>query len=65
MAEKMYVLFAALVFAGFVTPIAHAQLGILSSLVNITGVVPCSAGGSVNAGTSSVFPSKIFHEATI
>ncbi|KAJ1699357.1 hypothetical protein LUZ63_007869 [Rhynchospora breviuscula] len=62
MAVKVYVLLAMLVFAGVVMPIAHAQLGgllggILSSVLSVNGVVPCSIGGdSSNSSTTSVFP---------
>ncbi|KAJ4764514.1 hypothetical protein LUZ62_074889 [Rhynchospora pubera] len=60
MAVKVYVLLAMLVFAGVVTPIAHAQLGLLGgllSLISVKGLVPCSIGdNSSNSSITSVFP---------
>ncbi|KAJ3699855.1 hypothetical protein LUZ61_003560 [Rhynchospora tenuis] len=60
MAVKVYVLLAMLMFAGIVSPIAHAQLGgliggLLTSF-SVTGIVPCNVGNSLNSSTFNVFP---------
>ncbi|KAJ3683692.1 hypothetical protein LUZ60_013919 [Juncus effusus] len=55
MAIRVYVLFAVVVLVGVFTGGAQAQLLGLN-LLNITGIVPCSIGGSINAANSPVFP---------
>ncbi|XP_078160050.1 phylloplanin-like [Carex rostrata] len=56
MAVKIYVVLTMLVFAGVVPPLAHAQLGnifgLLTGLLSVTGVVPCSVGNSINLSTT-------------
>ncbi|KAJ4753603.1 hypothetical protein LUZ62_044644 [Rhynchospora pubera] len=62
MAVKVYVLLAMLMFAGIVSPIAHAQLiggiGNLSNTVlSILGLVPCNVG--IPFSTSNFFPNAV------
>ncbi|XP_078160560.1 phylloplanin-like isoform X1 [Carex rostrata] len=58
MAVKIYVVLTMLVFAGVVPPLAHAQLGLgnivglLTGLLSVTGIVPCSVGNSINLSTT-------------
>lgn len=65
MAVKIYVVLTMLVFAGVVPPLAHAQLGglgnivgLLTGLLSVTGIVPCSVGNSINLSTIG-FASKL------
>ncbi|GJN31429.1 hypothetical protein PR202_gb19827 [Eleusine coracana subsp. coracana] len=65
MAPKSLVVLAIIVAAAGLVPLgAQAATASVSTSVRITGVVPCSAGSSIDVTKVSVFPSKDIHSAT-